>query len=74
MAWHVIYGWKDLMIGRKSGYSIHESVIKMNSFSAHSSEKYINLFLTEMEVCKTALCHYTHIYLSNRRLQIRSIS
>ena len=36
--------------------------------------KNVNLFEKEMEMHETALCCHTHIYLSNRTLQIQIMS
>ena len=50
----------------------HENMKNLeNLFFSQCSE---NLFKTEMEVHETALCHHTHISLSNRSLQIQIIS
>ena len=52
----------------------HKNMKNVEYLFSQSSEKNISLLKTEMEGHETALCCHTHIYLSNRTLQIQIIS
>ena len=62
-----LYGVSFDIVYNKSVHENMEKLLKLFFFT-QCSEKYINLFKTEMEVCETALYHHTHIDLSNRRI------
>ena len=54
--------------------SVHENDKFEKRIFSNRVQKKVNLLKAEMEVYETALCHHTHIYLSNRSLQIQIIS
>ena len=66
-----LYGIRFNIVYSESG---HKKLNILNTFFLQNPGKNINILKTEMEWHETALYCHTHIYLSNRTLQIQIVS